>query len=253
MSYLDESNVQDLVDQVTQFQDDLEEKQTLLDTALAGIQGFLLQETTPEDYKKSRRLYQYELKNQMEWFRHKSIVDSHLMHIYPVIESLIDKLFIHTRESAGGRGRTSNMETPKPTDAPNQPITPPQTSQGILEKLRGALGGKQTIEEELDPWKGNYDLLQEAKAYPKTWKTLNRLHATNVIRAKKFPGITSQQNTIEIEWYYLSSRVEPSISTMIERSRQILRDSDTERVGRILSQFYQSKEKHRLDFTAPPS
>jgi len=251
LSSLDESNVQDLVDQITQFQDDLEEKQTQLEGALEGIQGFLLKETTPEDYKKTRRLYQYEFKNQMAWFKHKSVIDSHLMHVYPVIESLIDKLFINTRDSAMGRARTSSAQTPSSTDQPSQPVIPQQVQMSLVEKLKGALGGKQTIEEELDPWKGNYDLLQEAKAYPKTWKTLNRLHAADVIRAKTFPGISSQQNTIEIEWYYLTSRVEPSISTMIERSRQILRDSDTERVSRILSQYYQSKEKHRMDFVPP--
>lgn len=251
MSSLDESNVQDLVDQVTQFQEDLEEKTSQLDGALAGLQKFLLTETKPEEYKITKRLFQYEFKNQMEWFKHKSVIDSHLMHVYPVIQDLIDTLFIHTREQSGGRGRTSGAETTQSTDHPNQPIMPPQSAQSALDKLKGAIGGKKTIEEELDPWKGNYDLLQEAKAYPKTWKTLNRLHAADVIRAKRFPGIASQQNTLEIEWYYLTSRVEPSIATMIERSRQILRDSDTERIARILSQFYQSKEKHRLDFVPP--
>ena len=41
MSSLDESNVQDLVDQVTQFHDDLEEKQTELDTAMQDLEEFL--------------------------------------------------------------------------------------------------------------------------------------------------------------------------------------------------------------------
>ena len=47
--------------------------------------------------------------------------------------------------------------------------------------------------------------------------------------------------------YYLTSRVESSMSTLVERGRTILRDQDTERVARILGQYYQAKEKHRLD------
>jgi len=251
MSYLDESNIQDLVDQVTQFQDDVEEKQSLLDNALFGIQEFLLKPTKPEDYKLSKRLFQFEFKNQTIWFKHKIIVDQHLMHIYPVVEKLVETLFTGTRAAMTGQKRAMVGEAAKPNENPNQPSQQVPPSQGVLEKLRGAISGRQSIEEQLDPWKGNYDLMEEAKAYPKTWRTLNRLHAANMIRAKKFPGLKGQQDLLQIEWYYMTSRVEPSISTMIERSRQILRDSDTERVANILSQYYQNKEKHRMDI--PPA
>jgi hypothetical protein len=254
MSYLDESNIQDLIDQVTQFQDDLEEKTTQLDTAMAGMQEFLLTDTEPKEYKITKRLYQYEFKNQKHWFKHKIVVDGHLMHVYPVIEKLVENLFVNTRSSARAETR-SQFQTPQVSEDPNkQPLMPQPIQQSPIEKLRGVLGGKKsTIEEQLDPWQGNYDLMQEAKAYPKTWRTLNRLHAANMIRAKRFPSLTSQQNTREIEMYYLTSRVEPSISTMVERSRSILRDNDTERVARILGQYYQAKEKHRLDMPMPPS
>lgn len=249
MSSLDESNVQDLVDQVTQFHDDLEEKTQTLDNALAGLQDYLLTPTDPREYKISKRLYQYDFKNQKAWFKHKIVVDSHLMHVYPVIEKLVETLYTNTRQTAQTRMRN---ETPQANEDPNkQPAMPQPVQQSPLEKLKSVFGGKKTIEEELDPWQGNYDLMQEAKAYPKTWRTLNRLHAADMIRAKKFPSIASQQNTLEIEIYYLTSRVEPSISTMVERSRSILRDNDTERVARILGQYYQAKEKHRLDMPMP--
>ena len=248
MSSLDESNVQDLVDQVTQFQDDLEEKQSELDTAQAGLEEFLTTPTDPKDYKVTHRIYQYEIKNQKQWFKHTKIFDAHLMHVYPVIEKLVENLFTNTRNVANVQTTTSN-ETPKPSDNPNQqPLMPQQRQESALDKLKGALGGgKKTIEEELDPWQGNYDLMQEAKAYPKTWRTLKRLHSTNIIRAKIFPGLSSQENTRDIEMYYLTSRVESSMATLVERGRTILRDQDTERVARILGQYYQAKEKHRLD------
>ena len=251
MSSFDESNVQDLVDQVTQFQDDLEEKTQQLDSAFAGLEDFLLTDTDPKDYKISRKLYQYDFKNQKKWFRHKTIVDAHLMHVYPVVEKLVENLFINTRSAARATNVMQN-QTPQVNENPNQqPAMPSPVQLSTMEKLKGALGGrKSTIEEQLDPWQGNYDLMQEAKAYPKTWRTMNRLHAANMIRAKKFPSLSSQQNTREIEMYYLTSRVETSISTMVERGRSILRDNDTERVARILGQYYQAKEKHRLDM--PP-
>ena len=109
----------------------------------------MLKETPPDDYAKYRRLYQYEFKNQMAWFKHKSIIDSHLMHVYPVIESLIQKLFISTRDSSMGRGRTSSSETTSSTDSPSQPVMPAQSQMSALDKLKDALGRKQTIEEEL--------------------------------------------------------------------------------------------------------
>lgn len=252
MSSFDEANIQDLVDQVTQFQDDLEEKQSELDTAQAGIEEFLSTATDPNDYKVTHKIYQYDIKNQKQWFKHTKIFDSHLMHIYPVIENLVENLFTNTRSAARAQTKPIN-ETPQPSDNPNQqPIMPQQRQESALEKLKGAFGRKTTIEEELDPWQGNYDLMQEAKAYPKTWRTLKRLHSTNIIRAKIFPGLASQENTRDIEMYYLTSRVESSMATMIERGRTILRDNDTERVARILGQYYQAKEKHRLDFTPPP-
>lgn len=252
MSSLDESNVQDLVDQVTQFQEDLEEKTLQLDTAMSGLQDFLLTETTPEDYKKSGRLFQYDIKNQKAWFKNTIVFDFHLMHIYPVIEKLVENLYVNTRSPAKTQLRS---ETPKPNENINQqqPVMPQPVKSSAMDKLKGFLGGqKRNIEEELDPWQGNYDLLQEAKAYPKTWRTMKRLHAADIIRAKKFPSLTSQENTRDIEMYYLTSRVEPSIGTMVERSRTILRDSDTERVARILGQYYQTKEKHRMDFNPNP-
>ena len=253
MSSLDESNVQDLVDQVTQFHDDLEEKTTELDTAMAGLQDFLLTETEPKDYKVSLKLFQYDFRNQKQWFKHTIIFDQHLMHIYPVIEKLVENLFVNTRTATRSSATQSPNQTPQPNDNPNQQPAMPQPNQpSVIDKLKGALGGKKTIEEELDPWQGNYDLMQEAKAYPKTWRTLKRLHSANIIRAKKFPSLASQQNTREIEMYYLTSRVEPSIASMVERSRTILRNEDTERVARILGQYYQAKEKHRLDMPMPP-
>ena len=100
MSSLDESNVQDLVDQVTQFHDDLEEKTTELDTAMAGLQDFLLTETEPKDYKESLKLFQYDFRNQKQWFKHTIVFDQHLMHIYPVIEKLVENLFVNTRSAA---------------------------------------------------------------------------------------------------------------------------------------------------------
>lgn len=253
MSSLDESNIQDLVDQVTQFHDDLEEKTQELDIAMGGLEDFLLTDTDPADYKKTLKLYQYDRTNQKDWFRHSRVFDQHLMHIYPVIEKLVENLFVNTRSAARTATQSVN-ETPQPNNNPNQqPAMPEPSEKSVLDKLKGALGGKKTIEEELDPWQGNYDLMQEAKAYPKTWRTLKRLHSTNIIRAKRFPGLVSQQNTREVEMYYLTSRVEPSMAAMVERSRNILRDNDTERVARILGQYYQAKEKHRLDFPMPPS
>jgi len=248
MSYLDESNIQDLVDQVTQFQDDLEERQTELDTAMQGLEEFLSTDTDPKEYKITKKLYQYDIKHQKQWFKHTKVFDAHLQHVYPVIEKLVENLFTNTRNAARPQTRAYN-ETPQQNENPNQqPMTPQPRQESYVDRLRGALTGKKrTIEEELDPWQGNYDLMQEAKAYPKTWRTLKRLHATNIIRAKIFPGLASQQNTRDIELYYLTSRVESSISTMVERSRTILRDNDTERVARILGQYYQAKEKHRLD------
>jgi len=254
MSYIDESNIQDLVDQVTQFQDDLEEKTQQLDNAMAGLEDFLLTETKPEDYKSSKKLFQYDFTNQKQWFKHKIVVDSHLMHIYPVIEKLVENLFVNTRNAAQTQTRM-RMETPSSgnENPMQQPAMPQPQQQSAMDKLKSALGGrKSTIEEQLDPWQGNYDLMQEAKAYPKTWKTLNRLHAGSIIRAKRFPSLSSQENTRDIELYYLTTRVEPSISTMVERSRSILRDNDTERVAKILAQYYQAKEKHRLDIPGQP-
>jgi hypothetical protein len=253
MSYLDESNVQDLVDQVTQFQDDLEENTQKLDVAMSGMQEFLLEDTDPHEYKISKKLYQYDFKNQKHWFKHKTVVDSHLMHVYPVIEKLVENLFTNTRVPARAENRMLS-QTPQVNENPNQqPLMPQPVQQSSFDKLKSALTGKKsTIEEQLDPWQGNYDLMQEAKAYPKTWRTMNRLHAANILRAKIFPSLHSQQNTREIEIYYLTSRVEPSVATMVERSRQILRDNDTERVARILGQYYQAKEKHRLDMPMPP-
>jgi hypothetical protein len=250
---LDESNIQDLVDQVTQFQDDLEEKTTQLDTAMAGLEEFLSTETEPKDYKESLKLFQYNIKNQKSWFKHTVVFDSHLMHIYPVVEKLVENLFINTRSSVRASSTPMQNQTPQPNENPNQqPVMPQPTQPSALEKLKGVFGGKKSIEEELDPWQGNYDLMQEAKAYPKTWRTMKRLHSANIIRAKKFPSLASQQNTRDIELYYLTSRVEPSIATMVERSRTILRDNDTERVARILGMYYQAKEKHRLDMPMPP-
>jgi len=253
MSYIDESNIQDLVDQVTQFHDDLEEKTQQLDNAMSGLEDFLLQDTEPNEFKNTGKIFQYDHKNQKTWFKHKIVVDAHLMHVYPVIEKLVENLFINTRSAAQTQTRMRN-QTPTPTDNPNQqPVMPQPQEISAIDKLKSVLGGKRsTIEEQLDPWQGNYDLMQEAKAYPKTWRTMNRLHAANMIRAKRFPGLASQQNTRDIEMYYLTSRVESSISTMVERSRTILRDNDTERVANILSQYYQAKEKHRLDMPMPP-
>ena len=248
MSSLDESNVQDLVDQVTQFHDDLEEKQTELDTAMQGLEEFLSTATDPKEYKVRGRIYQYDIKYQKQWFKHTKVFDSHLMHVYPVIEKLVENLFVNTRSAAKVQTRSFN-EPAQANDNPNQqPMMPQGKQESAIDKLKGALGGKKsTIEEELDPWQGNYDLMQEAKAYPKTWRTLKRLHSTNIIRAKIFPGLASQENTRDIEMYYLTSRVESSMATMVERGRTILRDQDTERVARILGQYYQAKEKHRLD------
>ena len=247
MSSLDESNVQDLVDQVTQFQEDLEEKTIQLDGAMSGLQDFLLTETKPEDYKRTGRLFQYDIKNQKQWFKNTVVFDFHLMHIYPVIEKLVENLYVNTRSPAKTQMRN---ETPKPNENVNQQqqVMPQPVKSSAMDKLKGFFSQKRNIEEELDPWQGNYDLLQEAKAFPKTWKTMKRLHAADIIRAKKFPSLSSQENTRDIEMYYLTSRVESSIATMVERSRTILRDNDTERVARILGQYYQTKEKHRLDF-----
>ena len=58
------------------------------------------------------------------------------------------------------------------------------------------------------------------------------------------------QRCLDLERWYFKSFVQPNIMQIIIANMEYVRSEDTERVARVLTQFYQQKEKHRMDM--PP-
>ena len=237
---LDETDAQELVDQITESQSERPEVEEAIGRAISGISEFLYKPTEKNDFNSNTVLYQYQDENQREFNKYKLIIDKAMHSVYQLTVNLTKSYYkIDTvpEEQTTISEESRKMMNPK---------------EGILEKIKNiAPQPKPTSLKEAveDPYIMAYDIITQVKNVPNLWKKFVKFHEDNLLRNFAFDGQGMDRN-LQLERWYFNGIVQTNISQIITANNELTRENDTERVAKVLTQFYQQKEKHRMDM--PP-
>jgi len=240
-----EANMQDLIDSVSAFIDELPELQENMNTSFTKIEDFL-DNDNDEDYKPKDGerviLYPFRRDNQHEWRSEKLGIDRALSRSYPVVKDLINSaMTIGQQENTLDKSLLDKIEQIKqpPITTINMNPTPPKESIGA--RFRNFVNQPKRVEDVIEnPWQTTHDIVLEAKQTPNVWKKLTKAHATGCLRAYFFKS--GMNHWRQIELWYLASHVEPEVMKMIEASETITRTNDMRTIATILTKYYEQKE-----------
>ena len=189
----------------------------------------------------SNILYQYREDNQKEFNDNKMVIDKAMYSVYQLTVNLTKSYYkIDTvpEEQTTISEESRKMMNPK---------------EGILDKIKNIApvqpkptSLKEAVE---DPYIMAYDIITQVKNLPNLWKKFVKFHEDNLLRNYAFDGQGMDRN-LQLERWYFNGIVQTNISQIITANNELTRESDTERVAKVLTQFYQQKEKHRMDM--PP-
>ena len=238
---LDEANEQELVDMMTESQTERPEIEETLKQAIHGVSDFLYKPSSLDEFGKVSVLYQYEDVNQAEFNEHRIIIDQSMSSVYNLSQRLTQAFY--KIESTPDEQTTISDETKKAMN-PQEGILQKLKLQKPVERKPTTLG--EAVE---DPYIIAYDMKSQVKNVPNLWKKFTLHHETSLLRKIAF-DIHGLQRCLDLERWYFKSFVQPNIMQIIIANMEYVRSEDTERVARVLTQFYQQKEKHRMDM--PP-
>lgn len=242
MSSLDDADVQELVDQITENQSERPEEIDKIKKAIENMHQFLDHETEKDELGRitsiTGKLYQYEAKNQIIFNQYKQPIDDAMGGVYD--------MQLYLTKASYKIASTPDEETTA-SDKSKKEMTN-QNQKGIFESLQEKLQPKiKTVAEAVeDPYKLSQDMILKTKNIPNLWNKFVELHETNLLRDDAFEG-NGMEQALRIERWYFRSKVVPNISTLITAYRDLKRTTDTERVAKVLNQYYTQKEKHRMD------
>ena len=233
---LDEADTQELVDQITESQSERPEIEEGIRNAIGGLFEFLNKQT-----KDKSTLYQYDQNNQNEFNKHKIIIDNSMHSVYQMTINLTRSYYkIDTIPEEQNTISEESRKKMNPKD-------------GILDKIKNLAPQpkkptslKEAVE---DPYIMAYDIITQVKNVPNLWKKFVKFHEDNVLRNYAFDG-EGMARCLDLERWYYSGIVQTNILQLITANNDLTREVDTERVAKVLTQFYQQKEKHRMDM--PP-
>lgn len=235
--------MQDLIDTVSAFVDELPETQEATNKSFSNLEEFLNKEDVTDE-PKHKILYQYRRETQIEWRKEKLIIDRTLARSYPVVRDLINSTYsIGMQENTLDKGLLNTIQPlqQQPQSPININLERATAKIPFSDKLKSFAGAGRKVEDVIEnPWEASHDLIDEAKQVPNLWKKLVKAHATGVIKAYLFS--TSMERYRDIELWYLVSHVEPELMKMIEASETILRSNDIKTIATILTKFYEQKE-----------
>ena len=237
---LDDADPQEMIDQITESQSERPETEEAIGKAISGISEFLYKSTEKNDFG-SNILYQYREDNQKEFNDNKMVIDKAMYSVYQLTVNLTKSYYkIDTvpEEQTTISEESRKMMNPK---------------EGILDKIKNIApvqpkptSLKEAVE---DPYIMAYDIITQVKNVPNLWKKFVKFHEDNLLRNFAFDGQGMDRN-LQLERWYFNGIVQTNISQIITANNELTRESDTERVAKVLTQFYQQKEKHRMDM--PP-
>lgn len=237
---LDDADPQEMIDQITESQSERPETEEAIGKAISGISEFLYKSTEKNDFG-SNILYQYREDNQKEFNDNKMVIDKAMYSVYQLTVNLTKSYYkIDTvpEEQTTISEESRKMMNPK---------------EGILDKIKNIApvqpkptSLKEAVE---DPYIMAYDIITQVKNVPNLWKKFVKFHEDNLLRNYAFDGQGMDRN-LQLERWYFNGIVQTNISQIITANNELTRESDTERVAKVLTQFYQQKEKHRMDM--PP-
>jgi hypothetical protein len=239
---LDETDVQELVDQITESQSERPETEEGIKKAIVGISEFLTMPTVKDEFGRlSNTLYQYESNNQHEFNLNKIMIDNSMHSVYQMTINLTKSYYkIDTVPEEQNTISEESRKLMNPKD-------------GILDKIKNIApvqpkptSLKEAVE---DPYIMAYDIITQVKNVPNLWKKFVKFHEDNVLRNYAFDG-QGMERCLELERWYFNGTVQTNILQIITANNELNRENDTERVAKVLTQFYQQKEKHRMDM--PP-
>jgi hypothetical protein len=229
-----------MIDQITESQSERPETEEAIGKAISGISEFLYKSTEKNDFG-SNILYQYQEDNQKEFNDNKMVIDKAMYSVYQLTVNLTKSYYkIDTvpEEQTTISEESRKMMNPK---------------EGILDKIKNIApvqpkptSLKEAVE---DPYIMAYDIITQVKNVPNLWKKFVKFHEDNLLRNYAFDGQGMDRN-LQLERWYFNGIVQTNISQIITANNELTRESDTERVAKVLTQFYQQKEKHRMDM--PP-
>ena len=116
---LDETDAQELVDQITESQSERPEIEEGIRKAIAGISEFL-NKPTEKDIGLSNTLYQYEANNQNEFNKNKIIIDNSMHSVYQMTINLTKSYY---KIDTVPEEQTTISEESRKMMNPNIPIT----------------------------------------------------------------------------------------------------------------------------------
>lgn len=242
-----DSDMQDMVDSVTAFVDELPENQEALNTNINSIENFL---SIDDDLKdRNSIIYPYRKTTQPTYRGYKLVVDRNLSKVFPLIKDIINSTYITGKqENTLGKNMENRLESIRDLQQQGLPTTnlslvPEQ--QGIfsnfMDKLKG-LAGKSDVESLIEnPWQASQNILFETMNIPNVWKKSVIAHSTGVLRAKVFH--IDMESWRGGELWYLESHVEPEIMKMINASDEITRTFELRHIANVLTKFYEQKER----------
>jgi hypothetical protein len=239
---LDETDVQELVDQITESQSERPETEEGIKKAIVGISEFLTMPTVKDEFGRlSNTLYQYESNNQHEFNLNKIMIYNSKKTVYQMTINLTKSYYkIDTVPEEQNTISEESRKLMNPKD-------------GILDKIKNIapVQPKPTYLKEAveDPYIMAYDIITQVKNVPNLWKKFVKFHEDNVLRNYAFDG-QGMERCLELERWYFNGTVQTNILQIITANNELSRENDTERVAKVLTQFYQQKEKHRMDM--PP-
>jgi hypothetical protein len=244
---ISDANMQDLIDTVSAFIDELPETQETMNSSIGALEEFLAKDNKKGDFKESEReiLYPFRKDTQPIWLKQKMILDRSLSRSYPVIRDLINSaLTIGQQEQTIDKSLTTQLQEIRQPPLTQINLASPQKTEGIASRITNFINHPKKVEDVIEnPWETTHDIVLEAKQTPNVWKKLTKAHATGVLRAYFFK--TSMDNWRQIELWYLTAHVEPEIMKMIEASESITRRDDMRTIATILTKYYEQKEQEQ--------
>jgi len=249
---LESQQMQDLVDSISSFVDELPDNQDRINTSLEAVQEFF--ETVTEDdekdeAKRDKILYPFRDKTQPVYRKNKIVLDRTLSRVYPVVTDLINSTYlVGSQENTLGKGLTTKLEdirTSQSAQLPVQQALPPEQKRifqpSFFGRISNALTGKKVEQVVENPWETSHNMILEAMNIPNVYKKIIKAHATGRLRAYHFRS--DMNNWRRGEVWYLESHVSPELMKMIDASDNIVRGYELKNIALVLSKYYEQKER----------
>ncbi len=147
-----EQNQKKLVDIMRIGHDSLDKEHIKLQEAILGIYSF---QAIPSD-PKTKKVYQYEIENQIQYDKHEVVITSALGTFEPVVNDSKEKLF--RLEMQIPKGQAFDMPSPQVPLA-EKPKNEPDT-RSLIEKIKGSPEKSRTITPD-DPYQDGLKFLRE--------------------------------------------------------------------------------------------